>query len=250
VQAPGGACTSCTMRSASMTTAPFSARRAETLDLPEPIPPVRPTTSMSERTIGLIATNDSLYSAEPKERVVAARTLGRLAKRRVMRGAEGWPELSPGAVNAWLLLVTSKAPAWRDSLVEWVERPPTLGTPHEGFFYPDPLGFWSEIRRWATLLVRLAEPSWSTPDALAVTTLIHVGDRPTRIAKAREIMRPRLVLFLDVYEGFWAVADDGTVIGKAPQHPATHKLYRSEDMDGFLALAPLGDAPFRGDRAS
>ena len=208
--------------------------------------------------------------------MAAARTLGRLAKRRVMRGAEGWPELSPGAVNAWLLLVTSKAPAWRDSLVEWVERPPTLGTPHEGFFYPDPLGFWSEIRRWATLLVRLAEPSWSTPDALAVTTLIHVGDRPTRIAKAREIMRPRLVLFLDepawttaaldvrqrphyvpdphranqVYEGFWAVADDGTVIGKAPQHPATHKLYRSEDMDGFLALAPLGDAPFRGDRAS
>ena len=223
---------------------------------------------MSERTIGLIAAIDSLYSADPSERAVAAQGLGRLARRKVMRSAEGWPELSPGCVNAWLLLVTTKPPAWRDTLVEWVERPPTLGQPHEGFFYPDPLGFWSEVRRWATLLVRLAEPSFGPPEALGVTSLVHVGDKPNRIVRAREIMRPRVVLFLDepawtasgldvrqrphyvpdphregqVYEGFWAVADDGTVVGKAPQHPATHKLYRAGDMDTFLLSAPIGSA--------
>lgn len=210
----------------------------------------------------------SLYSADPAERADAARALGRLARRRVTRAAEGWPELSPGAVNAWLLLVTTKPPAWRDSLVEWVERPPTLGEPHEGFFYPDPLGFWAEVRRWATLLVRLAQPTYGTPEALAVTSLIHVGDSATRVHRAREVMQPRVLLFLDepawnasglevrqrphyvpdphrpnqVYEGFWSVDDDGTVVGKAPQHPATHKLYRSEDMDGFLSLAPIGPA--------
>ena len=182
-----------------------------------------------------------------------------------MRAAEGWPELSPGSVNAWLLLVTTKPPAWRDTLIEWVERPPTLGVAHEGFFYPDPLGFWAEIRHWSTLLVRLAQPGAATADALAVTSLIHVGDKPRRIVHARELMRPRVVLFLDepawtasglhvrqqthyvpdphregqVYEGFWATGDDGTVIGKAPQHPATHKLYRTADMDGFLAACPV-----------
>jgi hypothetical protein len=45
-----------------------------------------------------------------------------------------------------------------------------------------------------------------------------------------------------VYEGFWAKDADGVVVGKAPQHPATHKLYRERDMLGFLrgALSPDG----------
>jgi len=42
-----------------------------------------------------------------------------------------------------------------------------------------------------------------------------------------------------VYEGFWANDGDGLVIGKAPQHPATHRLYRAADMDRFLSLAPI-----------
>jgi hypothetical protein len=41
-----------------------------------------------------------------------------------------------------------------------------------------------------------------------------------------------------VYEGFWGATADGTVVGKAPQHPAMHNLYRAEDMDRFLASAP------------
>lgn len=182
-----------------------------------------------------------------------------------MRRAEGWPENSPGTVNAWLLLVTTKPPTWRDSLVLWPAGPPTLGEPHAGFFYPDPLGFWAEVRRWATLLARLREREWGTPDALSVTTLLHVGENSDRLAWARDLMQPRVLLFLDepawehagmtvreephyvpdphraqqVYEGFWSVADDGTVVGKSPQHPTTHRLYRAEDMDRFLRAAPV-----------
>jgi hypothetical protein len=29
------------------------------------------------------------------------------------------------------------------------------------------------------------------------------------------------------------------VVGKSPQHPTTHNLYRAEDMVGFLRAAPL-----------
>jgi hypothetical protein len=168
-------------------------------------------------------------------------------------------------INAWLLLVTTKPPDWRDSLVTWPDKPPTLGEPHEGFFYPDPLGFWAEVRRWTTVLLRLVKPSWATADALSVSTLLHVGDDNSRLAWAREVMHPAAIVFLDepswlnagievrqhphyvpdphrpqqVYEGFWATDDDGTVLGKSPQHPTTHRLYRAEDMDRFLRAAPL-----------
>lgn len=193
-----------------------------------------------------------------------ARRLGRLGRRALRRRAEGWPDHSPGALNAWLLLVTTKPPTWRDTLVLWPDDPPTLGEPHHGFFYPDPLGFWAEVRRWATMVVRTRRPEWSTSDALAVTTLLHVGDDAGRLAWARTLMRPHVVLFLDepswlaagmdvdrhphhvpdphrpqqVYEGFWGATADGLVVGKAPQHPAMHNLYRGEDMDRFLASAP------------
>ncbi|HEX2700846.1 MAG TPA: hypothetical protein VHM89_11660 [Acidimicrobiales bacterium] len=210
--------------------------------------------------------NPLLHSPDPAVRRDAARSAGRLARRAIERQARNWPPYSPGTVNAWLLLVTTKPPTWRDPLVLWPEDPPTLGEPHHGFFYPDPLGFWAEVRRWTTVLVRLRRPEWTTSDALAVTTLLHVGDDHERLAWARELMRPQVLLFLDepswqvsgiavrkqphyvpdphraqqVYEGFWAVTDGGPVVGKSPQHPATHKLYRTEDMRRFLAAAPIG----------
>ena len=206
-----------------------------------------------------------LHSPDPAERLEAARHLGRLARRSLRRRAEGWPEHSPGALNAWLLLVTTKPPTWRDPLVLWPAGAPTLGEPHHGFFYPDPLGFWAEVRRWSTALVRRSRPAWTTSDALAVTTLLHVGDDPERLPWARALMRPHVVLFLDepswqgaaldvrkhrhhvpdphrpqqVYEGFWATTGDATVVGKSPQHPAMHNLYRAEDMHRFLAAAPI-----------
>lgn len=172
-------------------------------------------------------------------------------------------------MNAWLLLVTTKPPIWRDALITWPEDAPTLGEPSHGFFYPDPLGFWSEVRRWAKVITRLSRPGWNTSDALAVTTLLHMGDDRDRLAWAWDLMRPHVVLFLDdpswqasrlvvrkrlhhvpdphrpqqVYEGFWSVTDDDTVVGKSPQHPSTHKLYRTEDMDRFLAGAPVRPPP-------
>lgn len=220
---------------------------------------------MPPRTYHRSIADRLLLSTDPAERRDAALSMGRLARRSLRRRAEGWPAYSPGTANAWLVLVTTKAPAWRDPLVLWPEDSPTLGEPPHGFFYPDPLGFWAEVRRWVTVLVRLRRPEWATSDALAVTTLLHVGTDPDRLAWARDLMRPQVLLFLDesswqasgiavrkqlhhvpdphrpqqVYEGFWAVADDGTVVGKSPQHPATHNLYRTEDMDRFLAAAPV-----------
>lgn len=199
-------------------------------------------------------------------RLAAARDAGRLAKRSLHKQAEAWPPNSPGALNAWLLLVTTKPPTWRDPLLQWRELPPTLGTPHEGFFYPDPLGFWTEVRRWVSALVQQREPSWEAPEALSVSACVHVGDDAVRLSTVLDIARPHVVLFLDepswtlsglevarrvahhvpdphragqTYEGFWGRLADGTVVGKSPQHPSTHKLYRAADMDAFVAAAPI-----------
>lgn len=147
----------------------------------------------------------------------------------------------------------------------WADRPLTLGEPNEGFFYPDPLGFWAEVRRWAVELLRHRHSSFGTPEALSVTTLLHLGDERARLERAVALSQPRTILFLDepswllsgldvraephyitdphrpkqVYEGFWGHDGDGRVIGKSPQHPATHNLYRGEDMLGFLRSAPV-----------
>jgi len=152
-------------------------------------------------------------------------------------------------------------------LYSWRELPPTLGTPHEGFYYPDPLGFWTEVRRWTTVIVRTAEPQASGADALAVSALLHLGEQPDRVAWALDLMRPAIVLFLDeaswvaaaidaktnpfsipdphrpgvVYEGSWGSTDSGQIVGKAPQHPAAHSLYKKEDMDTFLGAVPPND---------
>lgn len=179
-----------------------------------------------------------------------------------------WPPFSPGVVNAWLLLVTTKPPSWRDPIVLWPEAPPTLGTPHEGFFYPDPLGFWAEVRRWVSELFRPVQPGWAAADGLSVTTLLHMGDVPERFEHARHLTQPRMIVFLDepsyervglngfrremhfiddphrkgqVYEGFWGRTPEGVVVGKSPQHPSTHNLYRAADMTNYLRSAPRPD---------
>ncbi|MFN2504204.1 MAG: hypothetical protein ABR540_08235 [Acidimicrobiales bacterium] len=148
----------------------------------------------------------------------------------------------------------------------WSEAPPTLGEAHEGFFYPDPLGFWTEVRRWSCELLHRYQPTWGVAEALALTSLLHLEKQPERFRRAAELMQPRVVLFLDepsweraglsgvhrephfihdphrkrqVYEGFWGHDEAGLVVGKSPQHPATHNLYRAEDMLGFLRSAPV-----------
>lgn len=206
-----------------------------------------------------------MYAPEPGDRLAAALGLSRRARKSLERHSDEWPSHSPGSLNAWLLLVTTKEPTWHDPLVLWRDFPPTLGAPHEGFFYPDPLGFWAEVRRWAHLLLSKTMPGIPMSTALSLSTLIHVGDDTRRIAWARSVNRPRVILFLDEpswqasqlsvsgtvhqipdphragqrYEGFWGTLADGTIVGKAPQHPATHRLYRTEDLDGFLHAVPL-----------
>lgn len=211
-----------------------------------------------------ISVDPLLFSARPDERLAAARAVKGRARRALEERARDWPPFSPASLNAWLLFVTTKPPDWRDDLLAWEDHPPTLGQANQGFYYPDPLGFWAEVRRWSLELFRLRHPTWAPPDALALTTLLHVGGDPDRLARAMGLSQPQTILFLDepswersrlpvrsvahhiadphrrgqVYEGFWGHAPDGGVVGKAPQHPTTHNLYRAEDMLGFLRSAP------------
>ena len=201
----------------------------------------------------------------------AAQTLRDRDRRAVLRHADGWPSHSPAAVNAWLLLFTRKSPTWEDPLLPWSEGPPTLGEPHSGVFYPDPVGFWAEVRHWIHELMRVREPKWSLADSLSVAALVHRGDEGDRLAFAREVLQPHVILFLDepswatsgitarqaphrikdpfragqVYEGFWGRTSDGLIVGKAPQHPSMHNLYDTADMGRFLRSAPVGDDDIR-----
>jgi hypothetical protein len=228
------------------------------------MPPVSPTTTAGDRIIGPVGLDPLLFSPRADDRLRTARAASKRARKVLEKRVTDWPPYSPGAINAWLLLVTTKPPVWRDPFVIWPDGPLTLGEPHEGFFYPDPMGFWAEVRRWSLELHRLANPTWGTPDALSVTTLLHLGEERERLGRALDLSAPRLVLFLDepswarsglqvrtephyihdphrpkqVYEGFWGHGEDGTVVGKAPQHPSTHNLYRWDDMLGFLRSAP------------
>lgn len=226
-----------------------------------------------DRIIGIIKpfkVDPELFSPRPSERLAAARAQNRKARAAIAERVTGWPTNSPGSLNAWLLLVTTKEPTWRDPLLQWNERPLTLGEPHEGFFYPDPLGFWTEVRKWSSELIRHYDPGVSGPDALALTTLLHVSGDPARLSQAVNMFQPGVVLFLDekswvesglvavevphyitdphrpkqVYEGFWGRIPPGQnggglIVGKAPQHPTTHNLYRARDMLEFLRSAPI-----------
>ena len=207
--------------------------------------------------------DEPLFAPDPATRLVAARGVRPRARRKLLDQVD-WPHHSPGARNAWLLFVTTKEPTWRDPLLSWPEGPLTLGEPHPGFLYPDPVGFWAEVRRWSMELLRREEPSWSTAECLALTALVHVGDEPSHLARATETCRPRVVVFLDEpawdaaglevevvrravpdpyrpgqeYEGWWGTCADGTVVGKSPQHPTMHRVYRAEDLDGWFRSAP------------
>jgi hypothetical protein len=151
-----------------------------------------------------VAGPDQLFADDPATRLDAARALKGRHRRRMTEPVPGWPSHSPGARNAWLLLVTTKPPTWTDALMAWPEAPLTLGEPHPGFLYPDPLGFWAEVRRWAIEVFRPDHPTWSTAEALALTALVHVGDQPDSLRLAQETCRPRTTIFCD--EAAWAAA--------------------------------------------
>jgi len=209
---------------------------------------------------GIERKREDLYAADPAARLDAARALPPRVAAKLSRTVKGWPDNSPGAVNAWLLLVTTKPPTWRDALVPWRELPLAVGRLHEGFLYPDPIGFWAEVRRWAVETLRGFERSWDVSEALAVSALIHVGNDVKALGVAMRTCRPATVLFLDEaawhsagwpvdprpfeipdphrpdqnYEGFWARRPDGVFVGKSPQHPTMHRFYDAGDMSAYL----------------
>lgn len=211
-----------------------------------------------------------LFAASPEARLRALRSLQPKERDQLRRAFAGWPPFSPGALNAWLLLVTTKPPQWADDLVPFPEEPMSSGEPHPGFLYPDPIGFWAEVRRWCLAIVHTRVQRWETTEAVSVSAQVHLGDEPARLASALELLHPRVVLFLDepawqasrftpyaveqhhvpdphrdgqVYQGFWgrlptdAVVGD-VIVGKAPQHPTMHRLYSWPDMAHFLDSCP------------
>src|SRR5438874_34420 len=133
-----GSTTSRASTSASRITAPRASSMRDTVDFPDPIPPVRPTVLIGGRPYHAIIDLDPLHASRPDRRLRAAQALREKDRRTVLRRAQGWPNHSPGAVNAWLLLFTRKPPSWEDPLLPWTDESPTLGEPHPGFFYPDP----------------------------------------------------------------------------------------------------------------
>lgn len=211
------------------------------------------------------APDPGLYADDPVARLAAARALGAKEAARLRAASEPWPSLSPAAVNAWLLLVTTKPPQWADDLVPWPEGPRSTGEPHPGFLYPDPIGFWGEVRKWCAAVVGTRVRGWDTTEAVSVSALVHLGQEPDRLRHALTVTRPHVVLFLDepswqaagfepvavephhvpdphrdgqVYQGLWGRLVDGTILGKAPQHPTMHRLYRWGDMAHFLDSCP------------
>src|SRR3954471_946285 len=152
---------------------------------------------LSSLYLSAIGAAPDLFASTPRARLAAARSLSPRAARKLVSRVAGWPPNSPGALNAYLLLVTTKPPTWRDNLVEWKERPLTLGHPHEGFLYPDPLGFWAEVRRWTAELLcdhgPDGDPTFTPPEAMAVSTLVHVGDTRDALTLAVATCRPRMV---------------------------------------------------------
>ena len=144
--------------------------------------PPRPGDGLTRRVVAA----DDLFAPSPAARLMAARPLSGRARRKALDGVKGWPADSPGALNAWLLFVTTKPPTWREKLLAWPDGPLTLGEPHDGFLYPDPIGFWTEVRRWSIELLRVHEPRWSTAECLALTALVHVGERPEHLALAQQ----------------------------------------------------------------
>lgn len=223
-----------------------------------------PARSVTVGSVPDVGVDQGLFAAAPAARLTAARQVRGRARRKLLAEVGSWPTLSPGSRNAWLLFVTTKPPSWRDPLLPWPEGPLTLGEPHPGFLYPDPIGFWLEVRRWAIELLQRHEATWSTAECLALTTLVHVGAEPDHLALATATCRPRMTVFLDepawqsaaldipserlsipdphrpgqVYEGWWGTTHDGAVVGKSPQHPTMHRLYRTEDLAAWLSRAP------------
>ncbi|HWI02287.1 MAG TPA: hypothetical protein VNT52_00405, partial [Acidimicrobiales bacterium] len=71
-----------------------------------------------DRIIALRRRHDSLlFSPRADERLAAARAVNKRGRAALEAKGADWPANSPGSLNAWLLLVTTKPPVWRDPVL-------------------------------------------------------------------------------------------------------------------------------------
>ena len=72
-------------------------------------------------------------------------------------------------------------------------------------------------------IVFLDEPAWQSANLEVATTPFSVPD-PHRPGQE--------------YEGWWGTTPAASVVGKSPQHPTMHRLYRADDLTAWLRAAP------------
>ena len=145
-----------------------------------------------------MADADGLYANDPARRLEAARALHGRAPKKALAAHGRLAGRLARLLQRVAALRHHEAPSWRDPLHPWVERPLTIGEPHEGFLYPDPIGFWDEVRRWAVELFRLHQPAWSTSESLSLTTPRARRRRPRAArVRAQRLCQPRMIVFLD-----------------------------------------------------
>ena len=144
------------------------------------------------------------YSAVPQERVVALGHATSALRKVLMRG-HGWPTMSPGSLNAWLVFLG--ASPGDSPRLPWNYDPlPSVGVAHGGVAeYVDGKGFWNGIREYA----RTIFPELCPADAYAATMVRNLvpeqsATAPTgkrmpaaalQVAEVLgELIRPRLVI--------------------------------------------------------
>ncbi len=102
--------------------------------------------------------------------------------------------------------------------------------------------------------------------SLGVAALANPGLSGQGIGEILKVCQPRVILYLDQeserssprkatnptpisihnpyhldqsYRGWWSSEPDGVILGKAPQHPAAHRLYSKDSLTTFLAALPV-----------
>ena len=148
---------------------------------------------------------DGFYSGEPRERVAALADATEEIREALLNRVPEWPVMSPGALNAWLVLIgpspgNSPGGAWT------YDPRPSIRRAHPGVAeYVDGRGFWNGVREYA----RAVFPELGDLDAYSATMVRNLdpvqsatapkGPR-MRIAARQvvevlgEIIRPRLVI--------------------------------------------------------
>ena len=212
-----------------------------------------------------MADADGLFASDPARRLEAARALRGRARKKVLARTPPWPPDSPGSCNAWLLFVTTKPPSWRDpartrgrsgrspsaSRTRASSTPTRSGSGTRcgagpsscsGSQQPDlehrrePVAHDPRARRLRPRPARgRSEPVPAAHDRVPRRAGLAVGGAR---GGHHAVLRARPPPAGRCTRAGGARPPTGAVVGKSPQHPTMHRLYRAEDLTAWLRAAP------------